>query len=99
MISSGLDIDISETKKDADGRFLMLDCFIAKSRYIFANLYAPTIDKRKEQVIFSKYVLNQLENYVGENFIIGGDFNIDIQSNPLIPISEISTSCLSRHCI
>ena len=76
LILSELDIDISETKKDADGRFLMLDFLITESRYIIANLYTPIIDKRKELVIFRKYVLNQLENYVGKN-----DFNIDIDIN------------------
>ena len=35
----------------------------------------------EKNIIFSKYVLNQLENYVGENFIIRGDFNIDIDIN------------------
>ena len=80
LISKDIDINIVNIENDNCGRVLIIDALIAGARYILANLYAPTIDKRKEQVDFGQYIFNILHNYIGENIIIGGDFNIDLDS-------------------
>ena len=42
------------------------------------NVYAPTIDKRLDQVTFINTVSERLENYHGGNIVIGGDLNINM---------------------
>ena len=78
LISPGIDISITDTKRDYEGRFLLIDCIIAECRYILVSLYAPIIDKVQEQISFGDYLLRALQNNVGENIIIGGDLNINL---------------------
>ena len=77
LLSSGLDIEISNVKKDTDGRFLLLDCIISEHSYVIINVYAPTVDKRNDQVTFGNFILDMLQDYSGRNIILGGDFNLD----------------------
>ena len=60
--------------------FLLNDCTFADCRYILVNLYAPTIDKAQQQKVFGDYVLNVLQNYVGDNIIISDDLNINLDT-------------------
>ena len=78
LVSKDIDISINNIERDNYGRFLVLDAVIAENRYIFVNLYALTSDKREEQVNFGEYIFNNLQKYIGENIIIGGDLNIDL---------------------
>ena len=81
LIPNNLDIKINQVKKDNDGRLIVLDCTISDDRYIIVNIYAPTIDKKQEQVNFINSVLDMLQSYLGENIIIGGDFNLDLDKS------------------
>ena len=68
--------------KDNDGRILLIDCLIDKLPLVLLNIYAPTKDKPKEQLLFFRKLKNLLDDYIDRNFIIGGDFNICL--NPTI---------------
>ena len=47
---------------------------------ILANIYAPTKDKLKEQRAFVNYVHDTLVNFIDKPMVIGGDWNIYIDS-------------------
>ena len=78
LVSRDIDLTINNCDKDEFGRYLLINCEIKNNRYILVNLYAPTIDKIAEQKIFGEYISNKLQQYIGENVVIGGDLNIDL---------------------
>ena len=80
LISSGFDINITKTVTDNDGRFLILTCTVSDLNLTFVNIYAPTIDKRSEQVAFANSICETLSNYKEENIILGGDLNINLDT-------------------
>ena len=43
---------------------------------IIVNVYAPTSDKRPEQVTFGNFIINKLLNFIGHNITLGADLNI-----------------------
>ena len=79
LISPQLDITVQNSKVDSCGRVVMLECNFNGNKYIITNIYAPTIDKTQDQKAFGEYLLKLLQDYKGENIIIGGDFNINIE--------------------
>jgi exonuclease III len=71
-----LPVVINDTVHDNDGRYLLLDVSIDGKNIILLNIYAPTKDYPKEQLLFINSLNSLLENYVDRQLIISGDFNI-----------------------
>ena len=46
LFSENIVTTISNIQRDCCSRFLLIDCNIANKRFIFVNLYAPTVDKK-----------------------------------------------------
>ena len=44
LFSKNIITSISNIQRDSSGRFLLIDCNIADKRFIFVNIYAPTVD-------------------------------------------------------
>ena len=80
LVSKNLDVNIDSITIDTEGKFLLLDCRISNIKYILVNLYAPTADKKLKQNNFGKYIHSNLENYIEQNIIIGGDLNINLDT-------------------
>ena len=80
MISKDLDITITKVENDSSGRFILLDCVLDNKRIILVNIYAPTINNKHDQRLFGEYLIQHLEHYIGENIILAGDFNINIEN-------------------
>ena len=78
LFSHKITFDIVNVKQDTDGRFLLIECNIFGENYTLVNIYAPTGDKSKEQLAFGKYLLEILESYLGNNLILAGDLNTDL---------------------
>ena len=80
MLSKDLDITITKIDKDSSGRYTLLDSILDNKRIILVNIYAQTINNKHDQRLFGKYLTQQLEHYIGENIILAGDFNINIEN-------------------
>ena len=76
LITKNVPIDISSVFRDNDGRFLLLQCNYGTYPLTIVNLYAPTSDKRSQQIDFGCFLNDQMSNFVGDNIILGGDLNI-----------------------
>ena len=48
-----IDLNILSTKKDTQGRILIIECKLEEKICILVNIYAPTNDKPNEQIFFS----------------------------------------------
>lgn len=68
--------EIVNTCNDNEGRFLLVELLIEDQPFSLCNIYAPTKDAQEEQAIFFKFILDTLFDHVGENLILGGDFNV-----------------------
>lgn len=62
-------------EKDKNGRFLLLKCKFEDEELILVNIYSPTKDNQKGQLIFLENIRGKLEDYGEYNLILGGDFN------------------------
>ena len=82
LVPPGLDIDIINHVSDIEGRLLIMEANYEEHNFILCNVYAPTKDKKEEQLAFLEKLRKQLENYLDRDLIIGGDFNACI--NPEI---------------
>ena len=80
MISNDIDFEINKAEHDSCGRYILLDCIIDTKRIILVNIYAPTINNTHDQAIFGEYLKDNLEQYVGENIVLAGDFDINIEN-------------------
>ena len=72
----GLEVKISKSFHDQEGRILLLDCTIEENNFVFINIYAPTKDKKIEQDTFFENLNELILNYSDRNLMIGGDFNV-----------------------
>ena len=70
-----IDLNILSTKKDTQGRILIMECKLEEKIYILVNIYPPTRDKPNEQTSFLSKLREMLQNCNGNPLIIGGDFN------------------------
>ena len=75
LISKRLDCTILDKVMDKKGRFLLLHIKDKESEYVLGNLYAPTKDKKIEQLSFFHYVQSILTQYIEKPIVIGGDLN------------------------
>ena len=60
---------------------MLVHCEIEKSIYIIVNIYAPTKDDTKAQNAFLNEPIQLIEEYSDNPLIIGGDFNICLDTN------------------
>ena len=82
LLDNTYDYDLIDIKRDDQGRFLLLNIEINKESFILINVYAPTQDNSKEQKQFFEKLSDILDEFIGCNIILGGDFNVCL--NPAI---------------
>ena len=68
-------VKIKNMRKDDEGRIIILECQIEGSEIILVNIYAPTKDQQAAQVQFLNNLTALLQEFIGKNLIIAGDFN------------------------
>ena len=61
-----------KTYIDASGRFTLCDLKANGKNLTLANIYAPSED----DPTFFKYLFDHLQDFQGDEIIIGGDFNL-----------------------
>jgi len=76
LFPKNLDYEIKDKTTDSEGRLLILKILLNEKHYNLCNIYAPTMDHRKEQIFFINTLRNKLATLDQENFILGGDLNI-----------------------
>ena len=76
LIHNSVDIDVNGSSVDCNGRFVILDINFQGDRYVIGNLYAPTRDNEREQIIVFEQFKQKIIALDCENIIIAGDFNL-----------------------
>ena len=67
---------LSNVSRDNDGRYIICSAKIENVVYTLCNLYAPNQDSPE----FFEKIIKTLENYSSDHVIIGGDFNLTLNS-------------------
>ena len=80
LISHDIDINIDNIETDISGRILILKGTVPDLNLVIVNIYARTVDKRLDQVTCANTLCDTLEKYNGDNIILGGDWNISIDT-------------------
>lgn len=75
LIPKNSSLEILETSKDEQGRFLLLHIQKEGTPYAIGNVYAPTQDNVQEQIQLIDLIEEQVSNLQPQNIILGGDFN------------------------
>ena len=70
------EFEIINVEKDQNGRAIILDCKVSGSPFIIVNVYFPTKDNPVQQLEFFNYLKSIINEYIGSNLLVGGDFNI-----------------------
>ena len=73
--------ELIESKKDDNGRFLLINCKIHDTQLILINIYSPTKDNPSGQNNFYNYIYEIIDTNSDKNIIIGGDFNTYLNNN------------------
>jgi exonuclease III len=97
LLPTNLDYKINNINKDPDGRYIILDITCLEETYILVNIYAPTQNNEKDQILLIQTIQNALAPYEGKNIIIGGDFNIVIEPSKDKEGGHISPSHTSKY--
>ena len=75
LTKEGLDIKISDSQLDPEGRFIFLHTVIQDSRFCLINIYVP--NKVKYQKVFFESLISLIDQKQTDcGVIIGGDFNV-----------------------
>ena len=80
LITKNFDFIIDSIDADPDGRTVALMLTCDNKQYFIVNVYAPTHDKEIEQVNFLEKLKSRIEDNLGKMIIVGGDFNICLES-------------------
>ena len=72
LFNNNFDLQIMKTFIDDSGRLILCDLKRNGKSITLANIYAPNED----DPAFFKNLLDHLEDFEGEEIIIGGDFNL-----------------------
>ena len=75
ILPNNTDFKLVQEVTDSEGRFILLHLILNDLELVLANVYAPTKDKKQEQLDFVNYVFNVLKDFTGKTIIVGGDFN------------------------
>ena len=78
LFPNNLDYCIEKTIQDDSGRFLILSVKIDGKVFVLTNVYAPTKNHEIEQCTFLNTLRNNMLDFLGDNLLIGGDFNITL---------------------
>lgn len=78
LFPRGSNITVSNSIKDPDGRFLILQAHKGDESLTLVNVYAPTSSDANNQTLVMGRICELLENLVIQNLFIGGDFNIKL---------------------
>ena len=81
LFPKGLDYSLNTSVIDLNGRFILLDIKTDDWELLLCNVYFPTKDKQTEQLDFINYITNQLIEFSDKNIILGGDFNLCLDSS------------------
>lgn len=76
IIPNHLNYSLLDTKKDTEGRLLIVKMKLHNCEYVLVNAYAPTKDHKKEQLNFANTLKSKLAEFENDSIIIGGDLNI-----------------------
>ena len=74
LMPNNLDYKVQDVISDDRGRLLILDILIDDTRFILANIYAPTKNFEKDQCEFLENVHEKIQVYLGLNIFLGGEF-------------------------
>ena len=79
LITPDTDIKVKKVTPDVHGRFILLETEYEGTDLILLNVYSPTKDKRKEQLLFIEQISNLLEEHLDKRIVLAGDQNICLQ--------------------
>lgn len=81
LFKPGLDVDILNTKRDDNGRMLLLDVRIQGTVFKLVNIYSP--NSQHNQTQFFNRLKQIMAEYIDDhdNILIGGDFNFIVDIN------------------
>lgn len=88
LVRTSRDVTVHTTVMDPQGRFVIVDATIDKSRLLLCNIYAPNTNSSD----FFLRLLNKLYAYGTTPLILGGDYNI--VSSPRLDRSQM---CGRKH--
>ena len=93
MLAEDLDHKVEGIHPDKDGRWIILDITIHKTRYTIANYYGPNDDNP----IHATNMIGKIEELANPHTIIGGDFNFvfDLQKDKLNGNMKTNFKCRS----
>lgn len=75
LLGRNLDLQITKNITDEDGRYVFIEFLIDEITYTVGCLYAPTQDRRADQLAFIETIDEQMSNLDSTNLILGGDYN------------------------
>lgn len=75
LVSRDFNLTVINLHTDKEGRFILVDIMIDQTIYTVGCIYAPTQDKRAEQLSFLEKLDELLTETNSTNIILGGDFN------------------------
>ena len=70
-----IEFKILSTKRDTEGRIIIVECKLDDNIYVLVNVYTPTKDKHNDQLSFLSKLKEMLENCNCKPLIIGRDVN------------------------
>ena len=95
LISPNIDCTIEKTEIDQEGRYIMLTGIFNGHKLSLVNIYAPTADKKTEQIKFLDQIITLLENN-SEKLILAGDLNTHLQPEDKYGVSYIKTEFATK---
>ena len=97
LISPMVDIEVIQVLQDTEGRYIFIDCKIQGVRLILGNVYFPTRNHEKDQLIFLRKLRNILDRLNKNEYpvIVGGDFNM-IRNTELDYLGQSSNRISNR---
>lgn len=76
LISKNLDVNVTVIATDVIGRYIALKLEMDGRNLILLNVYFPTSGMERAQLDLLHDLGNVLEDYLGEDLVIVGDFNV-----------------------
>ena len=75
LFNNNFDLQFMKTYIDVSGRFILCDLKTNGKSITLTNIYAPNED----DPAFFKNLLHHLQDFEGDEIIIGGDFNLVLE--------------------
>lgn len=76
LCSKDLNVQINIIQKDRCGRYIIAEIIIGVLKWIVVNVYFPTSNYERAQIQLVKNLSELLDDYIGENILLLGDFNV-----------------------